>query len=582
MHLFKHLIFTLLLSCPLAALDYDVKFSGIDNKEMLQIVELSSDLVSLKQRPPSSLNGLRFRAENDLPNIYKVLKSFGYYDAVINTDIEEDGKVLILVDIQLGPQYVLESYVVQKRPPNTPCKELSIKKLEIELHKPISWKQIINKELLILTRLSTCGYPLASIGKREINVDTRKKRIDILENVNLGPLSHFGPITILGLKEVKPQFVEKKIFWKEGDVYSSTFLETTQKKLIETNLFSSALVTHAESLDEEGNLPMKIHLTESKHKTFGFGVSYATIDGFGGTVGWTHRNLGGMGEILRIEADVSQLTFLGLISYTKPDFLLPNQNYVALLEALRENIVVYLASTYRHYQRIDRTFNEHVYGSFGIKAEYIDVKDSINNGNFTLIAPVIFTRYSSTDSLLDPTSGVLIEYENIPYFSIGNEKAFFVKQTLTTNFYIPTSRTKKLVLAFRTQLGSIADTELEKIPFPKRFLGGSDDDLRGFRYKTVSPTNDIDDPKGGKSVIYITFEPRFRVTETIGIVPFTDWGIVSEKPYPTPYGKWYKSAGLGLRYFTFFGPIRADLAFAINKRPRDPNFRLYVSIGQTF
>jgi translocation and assembly module TamA len=41
-------------------------------------------------------------------------------------------------------------------------------------------------------------------------------------------------------------------------------------------------------------------------------------------------------------------------------------------------------------------------------------------------------------------------------------------------------------------------------------------------------------------------------------------------------------AGLGVRWFTDFGPLRVDLAVPIDRRPQDPSVALYIGIGQAF
>jgi translocation and assembly module TamA len=121
------------------------------------------------------------------------------------------------------------------------------------------------------------------------------------------------------------------------------------------------------------------------------------------------------------------------------------------------------------------------------------------------------------------------------------------------------------------------------VPVPKRVLGGTDQELRGYRYKTVSPLGEHHLPKGGQSGIFYTFETRFRVSKSIGLVPFFDIGSVYMTRIPNFRGKWYKSVGLGLRYFTFLGPLRFDIAFPLDRRDGiDPRYRVLVSLGQTF
>ena len=45
----------------------------------------------------------------------------------------------------------------------------------------------------------------------------------------------------------------------------------------------------------------------------------------------------------------------------------------------------------------------------------------------------------------------------------------------------------------------------------------------------------------------------------------------------------YIGAGVGMRYYTDFGPVRLDFAVPLNKKDRlDQNYQIYISIGQSF
>ena len=124
--------------------------------------------------------------------------------------------------------------------------------------------------------------------------------------------------------------------------------------------------------------------------------------------------------------------------------------------------------------------------------------------------------------------------------------------------------------------------DLNSVPLSKRFLGGSEQELRGYRYRTVSPLKE-GKPQGGRSAVYFTVETRFRVSKKVGLVPFFDLGNVYNSIFPKIRGKWYKSTGLGLRYFSFMGPFRLDFAIPLDRRKGiDPLYRILVSIGQTF
>ncbi len=581
----------LLLLAPAVSLAvvYEVHFEGLEDKAALRAVVDASQLVSLQKRPPASINGLRYRMASDVPEILRVLRAFSYYDATLTTDLEvrENEPIQVYVFIQSGPPFKLASYEVFngdcKQLAEIPnCRPFTPKELGLELGKPAHSVEIVNGELNLLTALSKCGYPLAYIDKRRVEVDMSDQTVHAAACIHEGPLAKFGPSTFFGLKGIKPRFIDSKIGWKEGEIYDSDLIVKTQERLLKSELFSSVYITHGEALDERGELPIKLRFSEAQHQRVSVGGFYGTVDGPGFTFAWTHRNIGGMGDTLSTKGDVSKRFIAGNITYKKPDFLTFDQTLRAFAELSRENIKAYLAFIYRGASFIDRKLSPKTNFSVGLKAEHINVSDSASNGTYLVLGLPLFIRYDNSDNFLDPTQGLSIVYSATPYQSLFHSNEHFVKQRLTTCFYAPLG-TPNFVLAFRTQFGSIAGTERENVPMTKLFLGGSENELRGYRYKTVSPLNAHNKPFGGRSAVYATAEIRWKLTKTIGLVPFADFGTVTFKQYPDFTAKWFKSVGGGFRYFSFFGPLRFDIGFPLDKRKGlDHNFQIYASVGQAF
>lgn len=589
MQFLKKILFLCLFSFSLHAyISYDVKFIGVPKKALTDL-EGVSELLNLQSRPPRSINALRYRADADIPKLIKMLNAYGYYDAKINMDFEEiDNKILVNVFFDIGPQYTIQSYSIYSSPcenkQEIPIKnKISLEKIKIKLNKAAISQEILNSRAFLLNELAVYGYPLSKIKDQHIIVDKEKKVVDISVCVDMGPKCKFGKTTVTGIVNVEPRYILRQIQWKEGEEYSENKINETRKRLHKTELFSSIRITHDDEADENEELPITISFIEAKHKNVSIGASYATIDGFGGTISYTNRNFRNVGEVLSLQAEVSQIGYEGTATYMKPNFKILDQDYVLQGKAIREDISPYLAFTYSLVSRIDRQYNKRFNFSWGIKGAYIDVTHSANDGKFALLGLPIYLKYTTTTSILNPTKGITFIYNVIPYQNTIHDKDFFIKQKFTTSWYIPTSKSQFLVFAWRVQLGSILGAPYTSVPMTILFLGGSDEDLRGYKYRTVSPRNYEGKPLGGRSAIYWTFEPRLRLTESLGIIGFTDWGNVQNTAYPTVYGKWHKSVGFGLRYFTFFGPLRLDVGFPLNRRSdKDKRYRIYISIGQTF
>jgi translocation and assembly module TamA len=98
----------------------------------------------------------------------------------------------------------------------------------------------------------------------------------------------------------------------------------------------------------------------------------------------------------------------------------------------------------------------------------------------------------------------------------------------------------------------------------------------------VGPQFDDGTPVGGSSLFEASLEMRRRrIWRDLGAAVFVDAGSVGTGTMPD-FSDVRVSVGAGVRYDLPFGPIRADFAVPINRRETDPQFQIYISIGQAF
>ena len=100
-------------------------------------------------------------------------------------------------------------------------------------------------------------------------------------------------------------------------------------------------------------------------------------------------------------------------------------------------------------------------------------------------------------------------------------------------------------------------------------------------YQAIGPRfGPNDNPVGGKSLAEFSLEARVRFGN-FGVVPFVDAGNISTTFLPR-FRDLRVGAGLGVRYYSSFGPIRVDVGTPINPQSGDPKVAVYVSLGQAF
>ena len=190
---------------------------------------------------------------------------------------------------------------------------------------------------------------------------------------------------------------------------------------------------------------------------------------------------------------------------------------------------------------------------------------------------------NSTDSKLDPTRGVRFNASASGFGTFLGSTIDLAQVKARASAYYSLDANSRFVLAGRAGFGAMGGPELDEIPANWRFYAGGAGSVRGYAYNSLGPTTWWGAVVGGRSLFEASGELRIKVTDTIGIVPFFDAGNAFASSFPDFSQPLYMAAGLGLRYYTSFGPIRLDVAFPFerpynNTRP----VAVYVSIGQAF
>jgi translocation and assembly module TamA len=108
--------------------------------------------------------------------------------------------------------------------------------------------------------------------------------------------------------------------------------------------------------------------------------------------------------------------------------------------------------------------------------------------------------------------------------------------------------------------------------------------VRGYGYQQLGPRDADGNPVGGRSLAEFSLEARVRLKAfggNFGIVPFLDGGTLTNNSFPDATN-WQFGAGIGLRYYSSFGPIRVDIGTPLNPRSGDSRIAVAVSLGQAF
>ncbi len=432
------------------------------------------------------------------------------------------------------------------------------------------------------------GHPFAKLVQEEAVADHPNKRLDVTLVVDPGPLAVFGRVDVRGTERMDPDFVRRQTGIVAGTRYSPAVLKRARERISQLDVFETIRIREGDHLDATGGLPVTVSVEEKKRRFVGASANWSSIDGGGAEVYWGHRNLFGEAEKLRLNAAVSQLGNGGMSNleyevgaqFTKPGIFDPDTDLTASVKAVREHPEAYKSTGIFTAVGLTHRFDKYLTASLGVEGQVSKAEDAFGTHRYNLVGVPANVAYDTRDNPLNATKGMRAVFQLVPFLDVKDIHTFVLGRA-DASTYVALDEKKRYILAGRVAAGFIAGTGIENVPPDRRFFAGGGGSIRGYAYRNVGPRLD-GDVVGGRSLLEASAEFRARITESIGLVPFVDLGAVSESPYPGSDMVFKIGVGLGLRYYTSFGPIRLDFAVPLSPDKDDPDFALYVGLGQAF
>ncbi len=600
---------------------------GKEDSDAEQALRDASATYRLRQEPPPDSDGLARRLQSDINPLLDSLWSLGRYNAEVSVAVDgvpvaplddtgfaaaarraEASRnrtvVPIKITARLGPLFKLRAvdvdYPRDQAPQGLPRRALALKPGD-----PAVSADLRAAQLKLIDWFRSNGHPLAKIADVKATVDHAAAAMDLRLRVDAGPKAGIGAVTISGDGAVDPRVVASHVYLREGEPYSPERLALTKTSIAKIPAIGGIRVREADRLDANGNLPVFIDVTERPRHAVGLSAKYSTVDGPGIAGYYEDRNIFGGGERLRLEASASLLqrvdgtSFNGISNLRASDFgarftgtfikpgLFGTPNDLLIeATAFRERVGNnelggYTDDTVRGTMGVVHRFSETASLQGGLQVEQSKSQDVLGRVDATLVGFTATGRYDTTDNPLDPTRGVRLAATVNAYPKLMGSTINLFEGRVSGSAYYALDEQADYVLAGRLAAGSLGGAPLADIPDSHRFFAGGGGSVRGYGFNTISPMM-FGQITGGSSLIEGSAEVRVRITPTIGLVPFLDFGSVSRSSLPGFSDYVGYGAGLGLRYLTPVGPIRLDVATPLNPRPGDSRYAIYVSIGQAF
>jgi translocation and assembly module TamA len=563
----------------------------------------ASSLLASQGEPASGAAGLLARARADYKRILGALYDQGYYGPTISIlvggreaanlppDSDLPDPVAVRLTVDPGPLFHFGRIGIANRATSAvPADD------EVEAPESIGLMAgevarssvIVRAETLAVEAWRQLGFAEAKVVDRQVVADHATNTVDVAITVAPGRRALVGDLTVKGTAEMDPAFVAQQTGLRAGDEYDPDDIRRAEKRLARLDVFRAMRIEAAGSIGSDGVLPFDVIVEEQALRRFGAGATYSSIDGLGLEAFHLWRNLFGRAERLRLDAKVAGINwpldsaefdyaFGG--TFTKPGFLNPDNDLVAAISAERTVLPTYTETSATAKVGLTQYLTDDITLDGGAYYERSMFEDDLGTRDFSIAGATAGAVWDARDNAQDATGGFYLAGTAEPFYEFNNGYLAF-RATAEARGYFA-FMDDKLVLAARAKIGALVGPDTDLIPPDRLFFAGGGGSVRGYAYRSIGVTQPDDSVTGGRYLLEGSVEARYKVTSDIGVVGFVDGGYVADESFPG-LDQLRLGAGLGLRYYTSLGPLRADIAIPLNKREGDPDYALYVGIGQAF
>ncbi len=583
---------------------YSVTVSVNTTGALESAVRNASALAADSGEPASGAAGLLAKARGDYQRILAALYNEGHYGGTVSIrvagqeaaqlapDVTLPDPVDVVILVDPGPLFRFSSVnIVNQAPPTSDPND----QVEAPVHAGFGDGEIarssviLRAEQLTLEAWRQLGHAKAEVVSREVVADHATSTVDVTITVDPGPVVAFGDIAVTGTERMDPEFVRWQTGLAVGQEYDPDDLELAQKRLDRLEVFRAARLEAADSVGADGLLPYQLIVQELPGRRFGVGATYSTIDGLGVEGFHLWRNLFGRAERLRLDArvasigwpiDTAQFDYFFGGTFTKPGVFTPDTDFIAAVSAERTIYPTYTETSASGRVGFNHILTDQIAFEAGAQFERNQFQDAFGTRDFATIGLYGGATLDFRDDSVDPTEGWYLSANVEPFYELryGNALGRVVVEGRT---YFGFGEDDPFVIAARVRGGALLGPSLAEIPPDRLFFAGGGGSVRGYAYKSIGVDDGTGTITGGRYLLEASLEARAKVTDTIGVVGFVDGGYVAADRFPG-LEDLRLGAGVGLRYYTGLGPIRADIAVPLNKRPGDPDYAVYVGIGQAF
>jgi outer membrane protein insertion porin family len=469
----------------------------------------------------------------------------------------------------------------------------------VDIGKPFDAEKANESSQKLSKALGNLGYAFARAEVIPV-LDRVGSKVTLVFKVEPGVRAYVRRVNISGNARTRDEVIRREFRQIEASWYDGDKIRASRDRIDRLGFFTDVQIDTQEVPGAPDQVDVNLVVVEKSTANWSLGAGYSTAEKLSLQAGIRQENAFGSGHYIGLNVDTSKFNRQLAINNTDPYFTPEGVSRSTEVFYRTTKPTTLLDTDYKLINQgvglsfgVPYTENDTVY--FRITYDQLRVQDGTNLpqtyknyvqrvGSSSHTVPVSIGWGSDTrDSALAPSVGS-VKRINVDLNVIGESK--YAKGTVQYQHYIPLSR--KVTVAFNSQLDWGEGLGGNPYPFFKNFYGGGLGSVRGFETNSLGPVDETTKLSiGGAKAAVVSLEvltplPGGGNDRTLRMYGFIDVGNVFGESQPFKFGGFKSSMGIGLSWNSPVGPLRLSFAKPIKKSSTDKLEKIQFQIGTGF
>ncbi len=403
------------------------RIEGVTDNRLRQEIERA---LGTAKNPPQSRFEARRRAEAAAADVLAVLRSEGYYEAVVAPDVGEGDQPASVVNVTPGPRFTIADPQVawDKAEPTAQAQLAGKAAIGLTIGGPGRAADVLAAEGRVVAAVQKRGYADAKVDPREVTVDHVPRTVQPTFHIDAGDRVMMDGIHLSTGGRTKGAWANALIPWKTGDVYDPDQIADLEKRLRDTGVYDSVTVSLAAKPDADGRRPVDVVLVDRPRSTLELGATYSTADNSGVDGKWTRYDRLGVGDTLILSAQAANILSQAGVELDLPNWRRAQQTLKLSTAFYRDNTNAYLQTGYRIGGEVQQRYNRDDFRTLGVTLDFSrDEEPQVENGvlvhrvrPLATVATSALFSWDRSDDILNPKQGWRFQVQGEPTFSFGS------------------------------------------------------------------------------------------------------------------------------------------------------------------